>query len=95
MLQKVLGAIFPQVGILAKSLLTGVDASISITGTGVTGSLVSTNAVNDGSQMNGMVLVPCTVLSPISNSNLVFVRETITAPNLLGISIFSSLAVFG
>jgi hypothetical protein len=41
---------------------------------------------------NGVALVPCSELSPVSDSNLVFVRETIaaTATN----RIVSALAVF-
>ncbi|MGH6812070.1 MAG: hypothetical protein ACREDM_06885 [Methylocella sp.] len=35
------------------------------------------------------------LLSPISNSNLVFVKETIATPNLLGATLFSSLTVVG
>jgi hypothetical protein len=42
--------------------------------------------------INGVALVPCSELSPVSDSNLVFVRETIaaTATN----RIVSALAVF-
>ncbi|WP_158810125.1 hypothetical protein [Beijerinckia sp. L45] len=91
----VFGMAFPQVGILAKSSVTGVDATVAMSGTATNGSFVTTNAVNDGVAMNGMALIPCSTPSPISNTNLIFVRETITAPNTLGTALFSSLALFG
>ena len=89
------GMAFPQVGILAKSQVTGVDAMLAMSGTAAAGSFVSTNAVNDGVAMNGMALIPCSTPSPISNANLIFVRETIAAPNTLATALFSSLALFG
>lgn len=95
MLQNVLGAVFPQGGILVKSYVAGPNAGLGLSGDALSGSFVWTYCASDGAPMAGMALVPCVVPSPISNSNLVFVKEAIGAPNEIGVAHFSSLAVFG
>jgi hypothetical protein len=95
MLQNVLGAIFPQTGILVKSYASGPNAGIALSGNAQPGSFVWTYSAGDGYPMAGMSLVPCAVPSPISNSNLVFVKEQAVYPNQVGIAYLSSMAVFG
>lgn len=78
MLQNVLGAVFRQSGILARLLALGSGSSgvtVSISEAAVPGSLMSHKSFPDGSLQMGQYMIPCSVLSPISNSNLVFVRE--------------------
>jgi hypothetical protein len=78
MLQNVLGAVFRQAGVLAKIIALGSGSSgvtVSISEAAVSGSLMSVKSFPDGTQQNGQVMIPCSVLSPISNSNLMFVRE--------------------
>ena len=97
MLQNVLGAVFPQKGIVCKSGFgpqTGFSQGLNISPSGAGGSFVGINSATDGSWASGLILIPCTELSPISNSNLVFVREQDTGGQM-GISLISSMAVFG
>ena len=97
MLQNVLGAVFRQSGIMCKAAVfppVGISQVIDLTPTGVGGSFVAISSTKDGSASQGMILIPCTELSPISNSNLVFVREA-DGGGSLGITLISSIAVFG
>ena len=91
----VFGQAFPQVGVFAKVTVTGVNAAVALSGTAATGSFVANNCVNDGAAVSGITLVPCSVPSPISSANLIFLRETIAAPNLLGTTLYASLALLG
>lgn len=78
MLVNLFGQAFRQTGLIVKGLLndgTGRD-TIGLSATGASGSFVSA-AVNGA--CDGVSLLPCTELSPISNSNLVRIRETISA----------------
>ena len=94
MLIKLFGRAFPQTGILCKASLAGAQASLALSGSAVTGSFVAISSPNDGSPSNGLILVPCTVASPVSAANLVFLRETITGSGGITVSLASSLAVF-
>ena len=87
------GQAFPQTGIIAKANIVGVNATLAISATATAGSFTALSCGNDGSGVSGINISPCGVLSPISNSNLVFVRETIAAPNMLGTALYSSLAI--
>lgn len=91
MLQNLFGAPFRQSGIMVKAYTSGVSGSdgLTISPSGLAGSFIScaTAGANDG-----VTVMPCTELSPISNSNLVFIQETITTT--LTIEIVSSIAVF-
>jgi len=77
MLQNVLGAVFRQSGVLARLLTSGnaASATLNISEAAISGSLMSVKSFADGTQQSAQVTIPCSVLSPISNSNLVFVRE--------------------
>ncbi len=97
MLQNVLGAVFRQKGILCKSGIipeVGVVQGISITADGSAGSFLGSGTTKDGSAGGGILLIPCTELSPVSNSNLVFLRED-DGGGTLGVTLVSSIAVFG
>ncbi len=94
MLQSVLGAVFPQRGILCKAGLaaTSAGADLALSPTGSTGSFVTGAKSADAATVwPGLALVPCTQGSPISRSNLVMLRETSTSQ--LGIGSMSSIAV--
>ena len=77
MLQNVLGAVFRQAGVLARLVAVGNASSVtlSLSEAGLAGSLMGMKSFPDGTLQSGQVTIPCSVLSPISNSNLVFVRE--------------------
>ena len=97
MLGTILGAVFRQSGILCKTTITpqvGFKATITMSPSGVSGSFVAISSALDGSPGQGMILIPCTELSPISNSNLVFVRES-DGGGSIGVTLVSSIAVFG
>jgi hypothetical protein len=74
-----LGAVFPQ-----KSLMLGIGcsssdgpAAVSLSANGALGSAFGGNALSDG-RFNAIAApVVASVPSPISNSNLVFVRESL------------------
>jgi hypothetical protein len=80
MMQAVLGRVFPQLGVLAKLQSHGISASaqLDLTENGVAGSFQIVKSFTDGSMNHGQVTVPCSVPSPISDSNLIFLRETIS-----------------
>jgi len=95
MLQNVLGAEFRQTGILCNAAIfppAGYAQSIGITPTGNIGTFNNVGSTSDGSVGRGMLFISCTQQSPISNSNLVFVRES-DVGGTLGITLMSSLAV--
>jgi hypothetical protein len=97
-LQNQLGAVFPQKGVMLGLFITSSDgvASLSFSADGSGGSAFGGNSLTDGSR-NAMTLpIPTTEPSPISSSNLVFVREqletgttdlTITFARVLGVYI--------
>jgi hypothetical protein len=97
MMQNVLGTVFRQSGIMVKGGMQADSAldAIALSATGATGSFFATAQcyVPGAFQSVGTVAIPCSELSPVSNSNLVFLRETIasTAQNRL----VSAVAVFG
>ncbi|MFZ2029825.1 MAG: DUF2793 domain-containing protein [Vitreimonas sp.] len=90
MMQAVLGRVFRQAGVLTRCIVAGasVQASVGICEAGVTGTAQSTKSYTDGTLGLGQNIVPCSVLSPISNSNLVFVQEAVagTAIGICGVS---------
>jgi hypothetical protein len=81
MMQTVLSTVFRQKGIMAKAAIVGGVATdkIDLTSDGSSGSFVSAAQYFAGTAANGsgVTILPCTEPSPISNSNLVFVREVI------------------
>ena len=97
MLQNMLGAVFRQAGILAKlscANVTAATATIDLSPDGSLGSFTGVNAnAFDGGAMPGQVTLPCTMLSPVSDSNLVFLRENVTGANM-GIVLASAVGVW-
>jgi hypothetical protein len=81
MMQAVLGTVFRQTGVMAKASVVGGAATdkVDLTSDGSSGSFVTVAQYFAGATANGsgVTIVPCTEPSPISNSNLVFVRETL------------------
>jgi hypothetical protein len=95
MLQNVLGGVFRQSGLLCKGSVAGVSGVLALSASGVAGSFVSLNASDSGAALGGMIVVPCSQASPVSSSNLVFLRESIGAVNQVGVTIVSTIGVFG
>lgn len=77
MMQSVLGRVFPQHGVLCKMLASGVGVQnkVDISENGAAGANQPLRSFTDGSTNGAQNIIPCSVLSPISNSNLVFVQE--------------------
>jgi hypothetical protein len=77
-----LGAIFPQRGLKVSISPQGIGGRVGIdcSGTGALGSALGTASNSDGARQSAFADVFTSVLSPISNSNLLFIRESITAP---------------
>lgn len=84
MMQAVLGRVFRQNGALCKMLASGnaVQSKVDISENGASGSNQPVRSFTDGSTNGGQNIIPCSVLSPISNSNLVFVQETASGSNV-------------
>jgi hypothetical protein len=93
MMQAVLGRVFRQSGVLLKGLVDGVSvqAILDASEAGVTGSFNGVRSESNGTRLGGQFTQMTSVQSSISNSNLVFVRETVTGTGMG----FSSLAVAG
>ena len=90
MLINLFGQAFRQTGIIVKAgLFSGATGDlVSVSPSGVSGSFTNCALFNAG---DGNTLIPCSELSPISNSNLVRIRETIATT--AGIRLVSSIAV--
>lgn len=84
MMQTVLGRTFRQAGVLAKMIVAGAGAQtqLDISEAGVSGSFQTTRSFPDGGFNVSQNMIPCSQPSPISNSNLVFVRETATGATM-------------
>jgi hypothetical protein len=87
-LQAQFGAVFRQRGV---SLAVRVNSSggssrIKFSATGATGSAVDTNSLSDGADNNVALILPSSVKSPISDSNLVFMSEHLTTGTALTVS---------
>ncbi|MGH6760499.1 MAG: DUF2793 domain-containing protein [Phyllobacterium sp.] len=95
MLERRLGAIFRQSGLLLKAGISGNGSvSLSVSHSGTPGSFLIANSPADGALHNECFIVPSTVGSPISGSNLIFIREMGANPTLLGTTILSVVGVF-
>jgi WD40 repeat protein len=94
MLQNVLGRVFRQSGVLAKvqAQAAGVQGQSDLSEAGVSGSFQTIKSFTDGTLNVGQIVIPCSQLSPISNSNLVFFRESV-AGAAMGIASASVVAV--
>lgn len=89
MLQQLFGAPFRQAGIVVKASLSGgAGDGIGLSATGITGSFIPAAKSGAG---DGITIVPCSELSPVSDSNLVFIRQEISAT--ASIELVSAIAV--
>jgi len=70
-----------------------VQAQVGISDAGVTGGTQTAKSFTDGALGTGQIIVSCSQLSPISNSNLVFVQEAVTgtAQLVTGVSVLGLL----
>jgi hypothetical protein len=99
MMQAVLGTVFRQTGIVARVIASGNGelVQIGLSADGSSGSYMALESGDTGTTRNGCVIIPCTQLSPISNSNLIIFRETDTitpAAANVGICAVSIIGVF-
>ncbi|MGQ0533303.1 MAG: DUF2793 domain-containing protein [Caulobacteraceae bacterium] len=84
MMQTVLGRVFRQQGVLLKSLVEGIatQAVLDSTEAGVSGSFAAVRSESGGSRLSGQYTQMCGVISPVAESNLVFIRESATASGM-------------
>jgi hypothetical protein len=91
MMQGVLGKVFAQAGVTLKALAqsaASVQATVDASETGASGSFHSVKSFTDGTLQGAQIMIPCSVPSPVSNSNLIFLRETVsTTLNTAGLSV--------
>jgi hypothetical protein len=84
MMQSVLGRVFRQAGVQLRALVEGLgtQAVLDTTENGATGSFSGVRSESGGSRFGGQYTQPSSVLSPTSDSNLVFLRESVTGAGL-------------
>jgi Protein of unknown function (DUF2793) len=90
------GRVFPQRGLKMSLAIGGVGgrASIDCSGTGAVGSAFGVGSGSDGNRQGCFVDIFTNTLSPISNSNLLFVRESISG-SATGVMAIRSLRLAG
>jgi hypothetical protein len=95
MMQTVLGRVFRQSGVLLRAAVQGasVQAALETSEAGATGAFSGVRSESNGTLMGTQYTQPCSVLSPMSNSNLLFLRETVTG-TALGITVLSSIGLW-
>lgn len=88
MMQAVVGRVFRQAGVLLDMGPQGVGAvaTIDASADGATGSFTGVKSLTDGTLQVNQVTLASSALSPVSNSNLVFLRESVTG-TAMGITI--------
>jgi len=95
MLQQVFGTVFRQTGLILRGQLQTPEAGqmLEVSPSGLGGSFVqSVTTVGAGPwTASGVAMIPCTVPSPVSASNLLFVRERLASTAT--VSVLSSVAV--
>ena len=76
------GAVFPQRGLKLSIAAQGIGGRVGLdcSGTGAVGTALGNSSNSDGSRQSAFADVFTNVLSPISNSNLLFVRESLAPP---------------
>lgn len=96
MLQATFGAVFPQGAVLARTTCqgNGIDVGLALSGTAEAGSFTVTKSNSDGKQNGGMIVVPTPTPSPISQSNLIFLREDASGASDLVLTLLHVLGVF-
>jgi hypothetical protein len=100
MLQAMTGAVFRQQGLFMRVLTegSGDQTQLACSATATSGSYVAVESSTDGTVHNGILICPTSIPSPVSNSNLLFFRETniTNASNAtlgrIGISVFGVFA---
>ena len=96
MLENLFGAAFRQSGIMVKASLIAQSAgdSVQLSPDGVAGSYIAAvqTAVAGQAAGSGVTVLPCTEPSPISDTNLVFLREVIATTAT--VELVSSFAVY-
>lgn len=95
MMQAVLGCVFRQSGVLLKAAVAGsaVAAVLETSEAGASGSFNGVRSESNGSVQGGQYTQACSTLSPISNSNLVLLRETVTG-TALGVTLLSAVGIW-
>jgi hypothetical protein len=95
MMQTVLGRVFRQKGVLLKALVegVGVQAVLDTTETGLSGSFSGMRSESSGSRLSGQYTQFCSVQSPASESNLLFVREAATGAGM-SIALLSTVGLW-
>lgn len=95
MLQQIFGAVFRQTGIILRGQMNAPEAGqfLEISDSGTPGSFVQsvTTAGAGPWTANGVAFLPCTLPSPVSDTNLVLVRERLDSTAT--ISVLSSVAI--
>jgi hypothetical protein len=76
-----LGAVFPQKGVMLGLYVTSSDgvASVSLSADGSSGSAFGGNSLSNGARNTMAMPLPTSAPSPISDSNLVFLREDLSS----------------
>lgn len=84
MMQAVLGRVFRQTAVLLKAAVEGAatQAVLDTTETGASGSFTGLRSESGGPRLGAQYTQTTSVQSPISNSNLLFLRETVTGAAL-------------
>jgi|GEM_PF-646209 len=96
MLSRTCGAVFRQSGLLVKLAAGGAagnDVQLDMSPDGSPGSFIGVRSAAGGVAAAGQVILASSVASPISNSNLVFIREQDAGGNL-GVTLVSVAGVF-
>jgi hypothetical protein len=95
MMQNVLGTVFAQSGIVLKAAASGTTAvGLFVSATGASGSFSGINSATTGLLSNETVIVRCSVASPVSASNLLFLREDGDMGTALGVCLLSVVGLF-
>lgn len=76
------GTVFPQAGLKLSLAVSGTGgrSSMDVSGTGAVGTALGASSNSDGSRQSCFIDVFTPTRSPISNSNLIFLRESLAAP---------------
>ena len=95
MMQNRLGAVFPQEGVLVKLTVSAdnINSDLGISPTGGNGSFSNCFGQSSGSITEVQATIPTTVPSPISNSNLLFIREVDKSAGLDALRVGGGISV--
>jgi hypothetical protein len=98
MMQQLFGTAFRQQGVMGKGFVrhntSDAHAVVGLSPDGSSGSFQNLNSFTDGELNDHLFMIPCTELSPVSNSNLVLIRERDAGAGTLtvcGVSVFGLL----